>query len=64
MPQLPHTYKPGELVTIAHACTLTGVSRRTIYNWIACEKIQIVRVASGTIRIVKASLFQSSTDGQ
>jgi len=47
-----------ELITIAHACHLAGVSRRTIYNWIKGNKVDYTRVASGNIRIVRDSLFK------
>ena len=37
-------------VSIPKACELVGVSRRTIYNWIASGKIQYVRTAGGSVR--------------
>ena len=46
------------LVSIRQAMTLAGVSRRTIYNWIALDKIAYVRTAGGSIRIVATSLFR------
>ena len=49
-------------ISIMKACELVGVSRRTIYNWIANGKVEFVRTAGGNVRIVKASLFRSSTD--
>ena len=48
-----------EWVTINGAAELTGVSRRTIYNWIAASKLRTTRTASGSIRILAASLWQS-----
>jgi excisionase family DNA binding protein len=45
-------------VNIMQACAVAGVTRRTIYNWIAANKIQYVRTASGRIRIVEASLHR------
>lgn len=46
-----------ETVSIIAAAKLTGVSRRTIYNWLADEKVQAVRTAGGIIRIFVDTLF-------
>ena len=46
-----------DLVTINQAMNIDGVSRRTIYNWINNNKIDYCRTASGSIRIVKDTLF-------
>lgn len=48
-----------ELVSIPVACELTGVSRRTIYNWISGNKIDWCRNAGGSVRILRSSLFRS-----
>ncbi len=40
------------------ACELVGVSRRTIYNWIAGGKVDYVRTAGGSIRIFVDSLWR------
>jgi excisionase family DNA binding protein len=45
-------------VSIARAGEIVGVSRRTIYNWIAGGKIQYVRTAGGSIRIFEDSLWR------
>lgn len=37
--------------SIVKACELVGVSRRTIYNWLASGKIEYVRTAGGSVRI-------------
>lgn len=50
-----------ETCTINQACVLTGVSRRTIYNWIEKDKIEYVRTAGGSRRIFTDSLWRSST---
>jgi hypothetical protein len=34
------------------------VSRRTIYNWIASNKIQYVRTAGGSVRIFVDTLWR------
>ena len=40
-----------QTISIMKACELVGVSRRTIYNWIAAGKVEYVRTAGGSIRI-------------
>ena len=45
-------------VSIMKACGLVGVSRRTIYNWIAAGKVEYVRTAGGSIRIFVDSLWR------
>jgi excisionase family DNA binding protein len=40
------------------ACELVGVSRRTIYNWIAAGKVEYVRTAGGSIRIFVDTLWR------
>lgn len=44
--------------TIMQACGLVGVSRRTIYNWIASGKVEYVRTAGGSVRIFVDSLWR------
>jgi len=46
-------------VAVAQACALVGVSRRTMYNWMATNKVDFYRLASGSRRIVTASLFRA-----
>jgi len=38
-------------ISIMKACELVGVSRRTIYNWIASGKVEYIRTAGGSVRI-------------
>lgn len=45
-------------VSIPKACELVGVSRRTIYNWIASGKIQYIRTAGGSVRIFADTLWR------
>ena len=47
-------------VSIPRACELVGVSRRTIYNWIASGKVQYVRTAGGSVRIFADTLWRDS----
>jgi len=44
--------------SIMKACELVGVSRRTIYNWLASGKIEYVRTAGGSVRIFVDSLWR------
>ena len=45
-------------ISIMKACELVGVSRRTIYNWIASQKVEYVRTAGGSIRIFADTLWR------
>ena len=45
-------------ISIMKACELVGVSRRTIYNWIAGEKVEYVRTAGGSIRLFVDTLWR------
>lgn len=49
-------------VSIMKSCELVGVSRRTIYNWLASGKIEYVRTAGGAVRIFVDSLFRDPHD--
>ena len=44
-------------ISIMKACELVGVSRRTIYNWLASGKIEYVRTAGGSVRIFVDTLW-------
>ena len=45
------------LVSIEEARVLAGVSRRTLYNWLADHKVEAIRTAGGSIRIYADTLF-------
>ena len=47
-----------QTLSIMKACELVGVSRRTIYNWIAGGKIQYIRTAGGSVRIFEDTLWR------
>jgi excisionase family DNA binding protein len=49
---------PRQTVSIIEACTLVGVSRRTIYNWLNAGKLEFVRTAGGSVRILPESLWR------
>lgn len=51
-----------QTLSIMKACEAVGVSRRTIYNWIAAGKVEYVRTAGGSIRIFADTLWRPSTD--
>lgn len=57
--QLPYDPTDGEqLASVNQAMVMTGVSRRTLYNWMAKGLIQVRRAPSGTPRIVVSSLWR------
>ena len=45
-------------ISIMKACELVGVSRRTIYNWIASGKVEYLRTAGGSVRIFVDTLWR------
>lgn len=47
-----------QTLSIMKACEVVGVSRRTIYNWMAGGKVQYVRTAGGSVRIYADSLWR------
>lgn len=49
-------------VSIPRACELVGVSRRTIYNWLASGKVQYIRTAGGSVRIYEDTLWREPGD--
>ena len=49
-----------QTLSIMKACEAVGVSRRTIYNWIAAGKVEYVRTAGGSIRIFADTLWRDS----
>ena len=51
-------------VSIPRACELVGVSRRTIYNWIAGGKVEYVRTAGGSVRIFADTLWREPEPGK
>lgn len=50
-------------ISIMKACELVGVSRRTIYNWIASGKVEYVRTAGGSVRIFVDTLWREPDTG-
>jgi excisionase family DNA binding protein len=47
-------------VSITRAGELVGVSRRTIYNWMADGKVQYIRTAGGSVRIFADTLWREA----
>ena len=64
----PDTPAPDRWLMIMDAAREVGVSRRTIYNWLAQGKLETQRTAGGSIRILARSLYKPSgiphTDGR
>ena len=52
-----------QTLSIMKACEVVGVSRRTIYNWMAGGKVEYVRTAGGSVRIFADSLWRSPESG-
>jgi len=50
-------------ISITQACEQVGVSRRTIYNWMASGKVEYVRTAGGAVRIFADTLWRDPTTG-
>lgn len=48
-----------QTLSIQQASQQVGVSRRTIYNWIAAGKVEYVRTAGGAVRIFSDSLWRA-----
>jgi excisionase family DNA binding protein len=46
-----------KLVSIEQARRIAGVTRRTIYNWLALGKVDYTRTAGGRVRIYAETLF-------
>ena len=53
-----------QTLSIMKACEVVGVSRRTIYNWMAGGKVQYVRTAGGSVRIYADSLWRTPQPGE
>jgi excisionase family DNA binding protein len=53
-----------QTLSIMKACEVVGVSRRTIYNWIAANKVEYVRTAGGSIRIFADTLWRDASPSQ
>ena len=52
-----------QTLSIMKACEVVGVSRRTIYNWMAGGKVEYVRTAGGSVRIFADSLWRQPQTG-
>ncbi len=51
-----------QAVPILKAAQMVGVSRRTIYNWLASGKLDYVRTAGGSVRIFVDSLWRDPAE--
>lgn len=52
------TNRDRETVSLNRACEMVGCCRRTLYNWIAANKVQYIRTAGGSIRIYVDTLWR------
>ena len=59
-PLYPYTARP--VVDIDTACTLAGVCRRTMHNWVRNHKVEFVLTAGGRVRIFADTLFKKAPD--
>jgi excisionase family DNA binding protein len=57
-PQKVRHMNDRKTISIMKACELVGVSRRTIYNWIASGKVEYIRTAGGSVRIFVDTLWR------
>lgn len=49
----------GRSLSLAQASQALRVSRRTLYNWIKCGRLQTVRTSMGSQRVLVTSLQAS-----
>jgi excisionase family DNA binding protein len=57
-PQKVALMNDRKTISIMKACEVVGVSRRTIYNWIASGKVEYIRTAGGSVRIFVDTLWR------
>lgn len=50
--------EPRQTVSITQAAGIVGVTRRTIYVWMAAGKLQYRRTAGGAVRIYADTLWR------
>jgi excisionase family DNA binding protein len=55
----PAAPQPARSVSLDHAATLLGVSRRTIYNRIRAGRLKTVRTRGGSQRVLLDSVYES-----
>jgi excisionase family DNA binding protein len=53
-----------QTLSIDQACEQVGVSRRTIYNWMAGGKVEYVRTAGGSVRIFVDTLWRQPNEAR
>lgn len=52
---------PERWLTITEASKAIGISRRTLYNWIAAGKVTTQCTAGGSMRVLESSLWRSGS---
>lgn len=58
---MPRIVNGRRVVTVAEAAEIALCTRRTIYNWIEADRVEVVRSASGRPWIYEDSLWQTQT---
>lgn len=53
----------AEMITVAAAAELTGISRSTLYRWIASRRVHAARETNGQLRICHRSLSERMAAG-
>lgn len=53
-------YQGRQIVSVNQACSMVGVSRRTMYNWMASGRVKYVRTAGDMRRVFVDTLYKSS----
>ena len=53
-----------EFVNIQSACSTLGVSRRTVYHWLADGKLPFQRTPGGSIRIKASDLLRPGSTSE
>lgn len=61
-PEADRSPRIGRSVSLDHAASLLGVSRRTIYNRIRDGRLQTVRTIGGSQRVLLESVASPSTE--
>lgn len=47
-------------MSVNRACSLAGIGRRTLYNWMAKDKVEFIRTAGLAPRIFLDTLFRTA----
>jgi excisionase family DNA binding protein len=53
---------PRAVMSVNDVCAFVGVTRRTVYNWVAADKVEYVRTPGGRLRIFADTLYRQEHD--